>query len=543
MPDGTYLGGDLSSNLFATFNASWPAVVWQGQILLAAQTWAQYTNLNLAVVPDDGAPFSAGAYEQGDPGEGDIRIGGFEFGNQDLAGAWFPPPVNDFSAAGDVFFNTAQPFNIGSTYDLYTVALHEIGHALGMLGSWDYYAAMYETYIGAKSGLSLDDSAGIRSLYSANAPRTPDGFGYYTSSFQTAADLTGAFDPVSQTLVGTYLDITYPGQAEYYRFLAPPGTSSQLTVTIQTTGLSLLSSEVILYDAYQQPLAVAASGYGQFGATISVSAGGVVPGELFWLRVSGVDLSPFGTGRYALIVNFGAGPSPTVYSANTATLDGSPIVVGGGDPDGGGIGQPDDQGFNFFEVKPEGVGPAQSAPAPQPPHDGSGSGSAPVSAAVELFRAAREQPSVLTASWAPPVLLVASEAVHTPPAPLLEPRIAQPASMRLESGAGNHALPKRELPEEAISLTKAVASLPDPRTTNARVASHFAPAAKWRAACTACFGEVGTAVRQQGAAAEDGQGVRADAPAGLNSTAALAGLLLLLGSSAHTQPEEKRGWK
>ena len=144
MPDGTALGAGISSNLFASFNARWPTVVWEGQILFAAQSWAEATNLNLAVVPDDGLPFGSGSYLQGDPTEGDIRIGGFDFGNGNLAGAWFPPPVNDFSAAGDVFFNTAQPFNIGSTYDLYTVALHEIGHALGMLGSSDYYAAMYE---------------------------------------------------------------------------------------------------------------------------------------------------------------------------------------------------------------------------------------------------------------------------------------------------------------------------------------------------------------------------------------------------------------
>jgi len=69
MPDGTYLAGSLYSNLFASFNANWPASVWQGKILLAAQTWAQYTNLNFAVVPDTGVPLGAGSCQQGDPGE------------------------------------------------------------------------------------------------------------------------------------------------------------------------------------------------------------------------------------------------------------------------------------------------------------------------------------------------------------------------------------------------------------------------------------------------------------------------------------------
>src|SRR5262249_3386807 len=158
-----------------------------------------------------------------------------------------------------------------STYDLFTVATHEFGHALGLLHSGDYYAAMYDSYVGVKNyGLTWDDVAGIRNLYSAGAPRSPDGFALYTSSFQGAADLTGALEPASHPLIGAVLDIMYPGQAEYYRFAAPSGTSSQLTVTIQSAGLSLLAPAVVLYNADQQPIA-AASGYGQYGSTISVA--------------------------------------------------------------------------------------------------------------------------------------------------------------------------------------------------------------------------------------------------------------------------------
>src|SRR4051794_22055616 len=72
MPDGTDLGG-VGSNLFSSFNAT-PRLAgqWQAQVLRAAQAWAQQTNINLVVVPDDGAPSGAGAYQQGDPGHGDI---------------------------------------------------------------------------------------------------------------------------------------------------------------------------------------------------------------------------------------------------------------------------------------------------------------------------------------------------------------------------------------------------------------------------------------------------------------------------------------
>ena len=56
MPDGTNMGGPVS-NLQSTFNSNADlAGRWEQQFLQAAQTWAQQTNINFVVVPDDGAP-------------------------------------------------------------------------------------------------------------------------------------------------------------------------------------------------------------------------------------------------------------------------------------------------------------------------------------------------------------------------------------------------------------------------------------------------------------------------------------------------------
>ena len=176
MPDGTNLGGGVTSNLFSTFNSkSSLAGKWENVILQAAQEWAQQTNINFAVVPDDGAPAGSGADEEGNPGFGDIRIGGYNFGSSTLALTYQPPPANNFSLAGNMTFNTGQAFNIGSTYDLFTVAMHEFGHALGLGESGVAGSVMYGTYTGTMKGLASDDIAGIRSIYSSNARarRTP----------------------------------------------------------------------------------------------------------------------------------------------------------------------------------------------------------------------------------------------------------------------------------------------------------------------------------------------------------------------------------
>src|SRR5262249_18995978 len=96
VPDGTVLGangsGNITSNLFNKFDTKFGATAtWQNQVLKAAQTWAQYTNLNFAVVSDNGSSSGSGSYQQGDPGAGDVRIGGYNFGTLTLARAYMPP--------------------------------------------------------------------------------------------------------------------------------------------------------------------------------------------------------------------------------------------------------------------------------------------------------------------------------------------------------------------------------------------------------------------------------------------------------------------
>ena len=56
MPDGTNLGGGVTSNLQSSFNKNANLNgKWESVILQAAQTWARQSNINFAVVPDDGA--------------------------------------------------------------------------------------------------------------------------------------------------------------------------------------------------------------------------------------------------------------------------------------------------------------------------------------------------------------------------------------------------------------------------------------------------------------------------------------------------------
>ncbi|MGC8639693.1 MAG: matrixin family metalloprotease, partial [Isosphaeraceae bacterium] len=225
MPDGTNVLG-YSSNLMSTFNRQFGSTsTWENLILQAAQLWAQNTNINFAVVPDNGSPEGSGNYQQGDPGFGDIRIGGYSFGTA-LGEAFMPPPVNNFSAAGDIFFNTAQTFRSnGSAFDLITVAAHEIGHALGLYHSSIASAVMYGCYNGTKRALTSDDIAGIQSIY--GGARQQDQ--YYgasgNGSMSTAYNINSMIDTTNLTALVTNADITTVGQQDYYAVTIPAGTN------------------------------------------------------------------------------------------------------------------------------------------------------------------------------------------------------------------------------------------------------------------------------------------------------------------------------
>jgi hypothetical protein len=326
-PDGTDLGGQ-SSNLFGMFNSAFGSPsAWQTPILKAAQTWAQQTNLNFSVVTDNGAASGSGNNQQGDPGFGDIRIGGFAFGNSSaLALGYMPPKVNNYSVAGDIVFNTGQAFNInGLDYDLYTVALHEFGHALGLNHSSTTSAVMYSAYQGIQSGLYADDVAGIRSIYSGGNPRGTDPG---NNSFATATDLTSSINSSSLTAAVTGLDVSSTSDTDYYQFTVPAGATGTLSLTVKSSGFSLLAPSIRVYNASEVQL-TSATGTGYNGSTLTRSVS-VTPGQTYYIRVAGANTTAFGTGAYALTLNFGSGPSPTVLPPNTQTPNGNPLNGGGG---------------------------------------------------------------------------------------------------------------------------------------------------------------------------------------------------------------------
>ncbi len=347
MPDGINLGS-YTTNLYSAFNARFGSTAaWQNEFLRAAQVWAQQTNLNFTVVSDDGRGPGSGAYQQGDPGVGDVRIGGYNGGGGTafLGYAHLPPQANNFGIAGDTMMNTGHAWVLGPTggYNLMTVAMHEIGHALGLLHYSPGNPVMYPTYTGNKDTLTqnlrADDISGIRNIYSSNSARSQDSYDAAASNgtFATATDITATIDPTALTALVIDRDLTTASDLDYYVFTAPSGTTGTLSVTVQSSGLSLLSPKFTVYAADQTTVLGSATAFGDYnGATLTATVTGVTAGQVFYVRVSGaetrtnpVSWQAFNTGKYAVTLNFGNGASPTVPLPNTQTANGDPLQYGG----------------------------------------------------------------------------------------------------------------------------------------------------------------------------------------------------------------------
>jgi hypothetical protein len=330
MPDGTSLG-TTTSNLFSKFNTKFgTAATWQNQILKAAQYWAQQSNINFAVVTDSGAAMGSGSNQQGDSTMGDIRIGGYSFGNTTIAQAYLPPPVNNYSIAGDIQFNTGLTFNVGSTYDLFSVAVHEFGHALGLNHSTTSAAVMYGTY-GAKTALNADDLSGIRNIYSANVARAKDVYDAVAANETTAAakDLTSLINSTTKALVVNNLDLSTNTDIDVYKVVVPTGAATTIKATVQTTGFSLMKPKVEILNSTGTVKATASGT--TYGGKITATFSGITAGQVYFVRVTSPDtIAAFKTGLYGLSVNMGTGTDPAFTSNSVVRANGSPLTSGGG---------------------------------------------------------------------------------------------------------------------------------------------------------------------------------------------------------------------
>lgn len=154
-------------NLFYSFQAlteKLPSEAAKAEFVRAFQEWGRYIQVNFTESQDSQAPrtlsvlFARGAHGDSYPFDGPGGI---------IAHTFYPAPINPEPIAGDLHFDADENWRIGASLDLFSAALHETGHALG-LGHSDRPGAVMYPYYRQVTALSAPDIQAIQEIY---APR------------------------------------------------------------------------------------------------------------------------------------------------------------------------------------------------------------------------------------------------------------------------------------------------------------------------------------------------------------------------------------
>lgn len=161
--DGPGRGGADLKYAFIHVTEKLPADAAKAEIVRAYSEWAKYAKLTFTLSNDANGKrtlavlFASGEHGDGYPFDGPGGV---------LAHTFYPFPVNPEPIAGDMHFDNDDNWKIGANIDLFSIALHETGHALG-LGHSDKPGDVMFPYYRRVTGLAQDDISAILQIYAA----------------------------------------------------------------------------------------------------------------------------------------------------------------------------------------------------------------------------------------------------------------------------------------------------------------------------------------------------------------------------------------
>ena len=188
--DGPGQGSVDLKYVFTQLTAKLGIDVQKAEILKAMREWERVASIHF--LPSDNPNgsktisilFAAGSHGDAYPFDGPGKV---------LAHTFYPAPPNPEPLAGDMHLDDSESWRIAADVDLYSVVLHELGHALG-LGHSDKPGAVMYPYYRQATALTAEDTTAILDIYAppssttpAPAPAIPLSFGVDSFATDTAA--------------------------------------------------------------------------------------------------------------------------------------------------------------------------------------------------------------------------------------------------------------------------------------------------------------------------------------------------------------------
>jgi hypothetical protein len=306
-----YVFGNLTSKV--------PASAVEAEILRAMSAWSAVTNVVFHLGSSPGAArtifveFASGAHGDSYP---------FDTAGTVAAHTFYPVPLNAESIAGDVHLDASENWHVGGDIDIYTVVLHELGHAIGLTHSDNPGDVMYPYYRRGMQ-LSANDIGAARQLY-----------GSFIGAPASAAPITVApvNSVVSVNAVSPLSLILNP--------IPPPGVAAQTAIGGTVSGgVGLVAVQYQTDHGYSGKAVVTSSG-------IWTAAGVVLVTGTNNVTVTAFDSANHTVSQTTAVTRSAASSSAattpisvliTSPSSAVSTAKGATVSVGGTSAGGAGI--------------------------------------------------------------------------------------------------------------------------------------------------------------------------------------------------------------
>jgi Matrixin len=287
--------------VFGQLTAQLPVPETKSEILRALEEWAKVVQVTW--LPGESATadrtvdilFATGDHGDGFPFDGPGGV---------LAHTFYPSLPAAEPLAGDMHFDDAESWHFGSNYDIFSVALHEAGHALG-LGSSDNPDSVMYPYYRLRTGLSDDDKTAILSLYAAKTETGPP----------PALTLTVNAPPPVTTAASISLSGTVTGGSGGATVTWSSSTGASGTASLD--GANWVTANISLALGSNSITVTAADASGSVSHTVSLTRQTVAPSPL----VVTVDTPPSTTTATSIslsgTVTGGSGGAAVTWSSST----------------------------------------------------------------------------------------------------------------------------------------------------------------------------------------------------------------------------------